>query len=80
MVWMWPTPMARWVASFTSASVSGSSVPGGSSRLTCVCALLSAGMKPEGSSGMSASDPAKNSSASTSVVKRWCRHQPTACM
>ncbi len=72
--------MARSVARATTARVSASFAPGGSSSVTWVWALSSAGMKPEGSSGISASEPTKNSSAPRSVRTRCFRHQCEARM
>ena len=58
-----------------TCSVSLSVLPGGSSRYTWVCELSSGGMKPVGSSGTSAIEPTKNSSAPIMVTSRWRTHQ-----
>ncbi len=60
-----------------AASVSCSVLPGGSSILTAVWPRSAAGTKPLGSSGTSASDSPKNSSAALTVVRRCVRHQST---
>jgi hypothetical protein len=69
------TPITRWRASSATARVCASVAPGGSSRYTWVCELSSGGMKPVGSSGMSASEPMKKAMVAANVVQRWRTHQ-----
>ena len=80
MLRTWPTFCTRSVACATTARVSARRVPGGSSRLTWVWALSAGGMKPEGSSGMSAIEATKNSSAPITVSMRWRSAQAEARM
>ena len=69
------TAATRWRASSATARVRASVAPGGSSRYTWVCELSSGGMKPVGSSGMSASEPTKNAMVAAKVIQRcWMHH------
>jgi hypothetical protein len=54
--------------------VCASVAPGGSSRYTWVCELSSGGMKPVGSSGISASEPTKNAMVAAKVIQRCFMH------
>ena len=58
-----------------AASVWAKVLPGGSDTVTCDCDTSSAGMKPVGSSGASASEPTRKAPAASSVSTRWFRHQ-----
>ena len=64
----------RWRASSATARVCASVAPGGSSRYTWVCELSSGGMKPVGSSGISASEPMKKAAVAMKVIHRCLMH------
>ena len=78
--WTSGTVMAASRVRSASARVSASVLPGGSSRLICVCARSDAGTNPVGSSGTSETEPIKNAAAPKAVASRWFRHHLTLRM
>ena len=61
-------------AASAAAKVCAKLLPGGSDSVTCVCDKSSGGMKPVGSSGTSASEPAMKAPAASVVHRRCFRH------